>query len=425
MKNKIIYNSDFVIDPIRIEISATCNALCTYCPTGANKQHKYMSSEFFEKIINHLLNSGIVKEGDLIGIFNRSEPFTNPHASKIIEIISKNKLKTRIGSNFIKYPKLSEDALRSIEHVSFSLNSLQEEKYKMIYGVDLKKVLKNFDNFLVDIKKYNPSCKVVVHWISYSNNKDEEEDARKYFENKGVIFHKILATMLDYGRIFKLLNNPNKEEIDTIEKDFPIRRQLDIMNRIKKSEFERYHCKYFDALSVDIDGEILTCTYIREDNTDYKIGKNIFEIDREWVLNRGMDKEVCKKCLNYMVTDSVFATDSIEQILDYKEQLHYIINNNLNKKFIIYGFGPIGEIILGELKKYNIEIICIYDDKIFERKIGNVDIINGTKLNKSNIDKETVIFIGAVNSNSILNINNKLLSLNIPQNKILNFNMNK
>lgn len=374
------------VKDIRIEIAGICNAECPYCPAGKEKirSNSFMEVDFFKKIIEHLRKKGILECNPVIGLMIRGEPFLHPNIDDILRFLYENGLKASISSNFIKIPNLSEKALKSINDLTFSLSGLTNNTYKRIYGVNVEKPLKNFDYFLSKVKKVNKDAFININWIKYKFNKSEFQTAKEYFEKKGVHFNPINASYIDYDKIVELLEN--NINVDEIEKDIFIKEQLNRMKNASKHNLNLYFCDVFDDIFIDEYGNWVTCSYMNRYNKFFVRGKYT-DITKENIFNRVVDNPFCNKCLKYLISDSIFAPDTVDvlnSILDtLKEDVKCLKDEN--NTIAIYGFGTVGQIILYKCLEMNIKIKYIIDDNKQGRVIKNFKIVNIDDIDGKNV----------------------------------------
>lgn len=376
----------FKVRDIRIEIAGICNAECPYCPAGKEKirSNSFIDIDFFKKIIEHLSKEGLLEYNHVIGLMIRGEPFLHPKIDDILKFLYENDLKASISSNFIKIPKLSDNALKAINDLTFSLSGLSDNTYKRIYGTNVEKPLTNFDNFLYKIKKANKDAFININWIKYKFNKSEFQSAKEYFKTRGVHFNPINASYIDYDKIVELIEN--NINVDSIENDIFIKEQLNRMKNASSYNLNLYYCNVFDDIFIDEYGNWLTCSYMNRYNKYFVRGK-FNDITKEAIFNRVVDNPFCKKCLKYLISDSIFAPDTVDSLNSFFDTLKHNIDvlKDKNNNIVIYGFGTVGQVVLSQCLNMGINIKYIIDDNKQERKIKNFKIVNIKDIKEKNI----------------------------------------
>ena len=176
---------------VHIETNAKCNAKCKFCPHSVlERKNKVMPEELFYKIIKDL------KEipGNIpfaISPFKVNEPLLDNTIFEKIYYINQELPNATIclTSNFnIATPDQIEkmSKIKKLAYIWISLNSLQEDDYRDIMGLDLKKTVNNIKLLL----EYNENIKfvdrIVLARVGDDTIKDKEfiEDAGKMFNDK-------------------------------------------------------------------------------------------------------------------------------------------------------------------------------------------------------------------------------------------------
>lgn len=306
-KDKVI---KYQKDSVNLEISSVCNAKCTYCPTGVGKHlvdTKYMTLELFEKVVKHLIKIEVLNpEVRGINLYNWGEPFIHPNLDEILTILGKYNLKAMFSSNFIKFPKISEKNYKNISTVTFSLCSLDKERYKNIYKADLDKVLENYNKFLEQKNKFNPSIVMSVNWLRYHFNDDEYDYAKNYFNERNVHaigdnFYAMLADKNTWLDLTEGKTNPEDAKYYDIEqafKDINFEREKKLIKKFKPEKFKPSDCPQRKILAIGEDGQLVGCCAIYSGCSDYNLG-NFLEMDKKQIYKLQHSMKSCERCCKY------------------------------------------------------------------------------------------------------------------------------
>jgi hypothetical protein len=262
-----------------------------------------MKAEKFEAILAHLKKIGVLqrwRKGPIL-LHNWSEPTLNPEINKILSILNKYNFKGSISSNFIAPWNIEPAGFRQLEGVVFSLCSLEEERYKRIYGADLQTTLNNFKDFMRQKQEYCPDMEVSINWLRYKFNDDELETARAYFTQLGAVFSddyyayvNDLRAHLSYCRSKgTALEGYDLEEALS---DF----DFDIMERIQAHPcaFKADQCPFGQGIIVTEDGQLAHCCVITSQFNERRMG-DILTLNRKDIARLKKNVPICKECIKY------------------------------------------------------------------------------------------------------------------------------
>lgn len=278
-----------------IEITGGCNAKCPFCPTHSlyGNRIKFIEPEYFEKILKHIKAQGLIKDGQVLQLYDYGEPFIHPKLNEIIEIAAVNGHKVGFSSNFIILPNIKQENYKYIDFVVFSLCSLSNEYYKQIYGGDIDKVLNNFNTFLENKSLYNNNISILINWLKYKSNNNKDIEAKRYFEERGCIFRPITAFLNNRDDMIKLISDKmSYEEIDKINMFLDIKPCLHKIEKLK--EDVSYECpQILKTLVVNESGELLGCCI--DSSKENNLGK-ILNMDRKEILVKKLKRSSSKEC---------------------------------------------------------------------------------------------------------------------------------
>lgn len=148
--------SDKAPPPVRadIEITTRCQLDCAFCYRSSELRDDLknvdMSVDLFKKILQEI---NMVKELIFVGL---GEPLLHPLINQFVLEACKNGIKTTIVTNGVNAsPQLLKELLENgLNEITFSIDTVDSLLFKELRGgADLKRVLKNFKNVPVALKR--------------------------------------------------------------------------------------------------------------------------------------------------------------------------------------------------------------------------------------------------------------------------------
>lgn len=258
------------IEVLRISITDKCNFSCLHCSREFNKlEKKYILS--FEEIIN------IVKIFTNIGIrkikITGGEPLIRKDVYYLLKEISNIQGIEEISlttNGFYLFENIEKIRNAGVKRINISLNTLNEEKFKKITGIEclerIKKVIKESSKFFHPVK-----VNVVV---MKSINFDEIIDFFNFsIENN--VYLKFIELMPVYKNIsFWRENFVSYRTIKNILEKYTLLYQVDENKRVKSyrsfkdsiliefvSPVSEPFCKKCNRLRIDCKGNLFFCLY--------------------------------------------------------------------------------------------------------------------------------------------------------------------
>lgn len=135
----------FDIDVLKLEISASCNASCLFCPMFRNKR-KQKGFMAYEDLLRFLdLNGEYIQEsGFEIEPFFNGETLLHPRALEMIEMISGGGLRLgELDTNFGMHIDVRRLARLPIRRLTVNIGGLDKVTNKLVMGTNLDRVLLN------------------------------------------------------------------------------------------------------------------------------------------------------------------------------------------------------------------------------------------------------------------------------------------
>lgn len=139
---------------IILDISASCNATCPFCPRifmDADRSKGYMSLELYQVSLNEAKKHGIGR----LRLYSTAEPTLNPNFSEMIDIAKKMGFFISVSTNASMMHKHMQ-ALLKVDQIQFSIEGWDKESYEF-YRQPLK-----FDKVYENIKHFNQLCSTIT-----------------------------------------------------------------------------------------------------------------------------------------------------------------------------------------------------------------------------------------------------------------------
>ncbi|MFC2067695.1 radical SAM protein [Chloroflexota bacterium] len=178
-------------DLVYFEIVGFCNAKCPWCITGNKSLNEiiypsqFIKVDDFENAINYLLDNGFICSGESrIDLYSWGEPMLHPELGKILNILSKNNINYGISTNASKVVDLNRDILTNLCELKFSMPGFSQSSYDRIHGFNFKKILKNIEALVNNIKKEGSISKFTMSYHLYQFNIGEIKAAVEFCEEK-------------------------------------------------------------------------------------------------------------------------------------------------------------------------------------------------------------------------------------------------
>ena len=164
------YNFEFPLISAFVEITKRCNLKCSHCYNeSSNKENKGLSRKDL---------SNFLEQADKMGVFNifltGGEPFVRKDLMDILYEINDLNMEMGVLTNGTLLNKHSIKKLNKIKpkFIAVSLESLNEEKYKIIRGISNKKVIDN----LLEMK--NQGLNVKINTVLFNGLNDSYKDIK-------------------------------------------------------------------------------------------------------------------------------------------------------------------------------------------------------------------------------------------------------
>jgi len=302
---------------IQVEPTNRCNLKCIMCMRTTDKEKdvpKDMSIKGFIRILNQIPTL------ERIQLSGLGEPLLNKDIAGMINVAKKKNIFVSLITNgTVLEDELVKDLVKSgLDYLKISLDSPVKDKYGVIRGFNLDKVVANMKKLVEEKNEVNTKLLIGLNSILMRGNIDDIEKFYKLADNIGLDF-------LNFKRLNKSglkVDNHNEK----FEKYFTkkVQEALSFLNKYKVKSTLKYVLGYYQKPErcyspwyecyITSKGDVKLCCEFYHDNM-LKIG-NIFEEDfkkiwnnKEYMLVRKLAKDkkliddVCMGCnRNFMNT---------------------------------------------------------------------------------------------------------------------------
>lgn len=162
-----------MLKAINLSLSVLCNARCVYCPKdrGENLKEKIMPISLVRKITAGLTSPNFKHKIEIIRFSENGEALLNKNFIEILRLFKKRlpSVKKVLYTNLsLLTKKISKIVLkeRLIDKLMCSIDSIDKDVFFMMNGLDFKKVLKNFKDFLSIRNELNSPVSVRVRMLT-------------------------------------------------------------------------------------------------------------------------------------------------------------------------------------------------------------------------------------------------------------------
>jgi pyruvate-formate lyase-activating enzyme len=294
-------------EAVRIEITGSCNASCTYCHSGplAFAKNKFISPADFERTLKQFIALNVVMSNG-ITLYDRGEPFLHRQLGALLDILDRYELKALISTNASRVPKLTAKQWAVIKDIKFSICGITPETYKRIYGFNVDLIKKNIE---IIARKADFRTALRINWLRYTFNRHEEKEARAWAAAHGIGFH---AKNADVSQIDKLVGLVEKTlpktEVEAMQNDllpskyFPKHLCDDgaRLNPLPEEVVSTVTCSQWRQINVDERGRLKLCCGLSPADPQNICG-DIFSMNTidDVIAAKRPKSDICTKCIAY------------------------------------------------------------------------------------------------------------------------------
>lgn len=280
----------FKIEEITIDVSASCNAQCPFCPRVFMPEERskgFMTLELYEKILDDAKKNNIKK----LRLYSTAEPTMHPKFNQIIDIAKKKGFEISLSTNASLLHKYF-DSIIKIDYLQYSIEGWDKESYeKYRYPLKFEKVYQNIKDFYKYALKQSKSPKITTNLLltTKTNIKQYVELWGEYIGDINIHF----------------MYDPVKYE-DEKFKSISFDAEKNYFKLDKQTKF--FFCSYpFEILTVAFDGKVALCCddFAAELNIGNLAHSNIKEVyyskDMNIIRNQFYTQklELCKECSRF------------------------------------------------------------------------------------------------------------------------------
>ena len=303
-----------------IDICASCNAACPFCPREympEGRKKGYMEEEIFLKCISEAKKFNIKH----IRLFANAEPTLHPNFELFINILKKDNFNISVSTNASSLIK-NFDALSKVDTLQYSIEGWNQETYeKMRYPLKFDNTYEQIRLFWEKIKDFQKRPIIRTNLLITKST-----DIGKYCSLWAPFVDSISMTPLKQSPYFK-----DGKMIggiaDSISDEY-----FDIVPKLKKNMF----CGYpFSVISISFDGKAFLCC--SDFNTTFEIGSIMDGIEK--IFNSEINKQVRQQFYEQNITVcegcNVFYETIPSQVRDIKTRIDNIDSKYKNKVGLI------------------------------------------------------------------------------------------
>lgn len=298
---------------IILDISASCNASCPFCPRmfmDADRSKGYMSLELYQFSLEEAQKQGIKR----LRLYSTAEPTLNPNFSEMIDIAKKMGFYISVSTNASMMHK-HMDALLKIDQIQFSIEGWDKESYEF-YRQPLK-----FEKVYENIKHFNQLCLKIAQkplcQINLLLTKETQID--KFIALWGEFCDEIHIHFMFPSSVF---------ENGHIVSKIPLNMKDKLYKFIQKNNEIRACSFPFEIVTVSYDGKISLCC--DDFSSSFALGNIKDGIDEVFYTSAlekirqqfiSQDLSICKECNLFLVPLSL-------DIQNVKQELSRIVSSH-------------------------------------------------------------------------------------------------
>ncbi len=232
----------FKIEEITIDISASCNAQCPFCPRifmPKDRSKGFMSLDLYEKILNDAKENNI----KILRLYSTAEPTMHPKFDKIIDIAKDKGFEISLSTNGSLIHKYME-SIAKVDFLQYSIEGWDKESYeKYRFPLKFDKTFENIKTFYEFSKNLNQKPKISTNLLI-----TKDTDIKKYTELWGEYIGDINIHFM-YEPVKYENGKFVAKTLDTQNEYFELDKQI-----------KDFYCSYpFEILMVAFDGKVALC----------------------------------------------------------------------------------------------------------------------------------------------------------------------
>jgi len=247
-----------------------CNQSCSYCFFKSNESGHAMDYDGIKNIIDQLADYGVQS----IEYCGGGEPLMFPGIEEIFEYAASKGLRQGLLTNGVLFSDgIAHAFLKHGTYVRFSLDSVNDEMYKKLRGVDDCAIVKmNIENAVMHKQKYDYLCQISIKVGMHKDATLEEIQAIFDFAYGKRIYSIQLKNLWDKnGNYYNVTHS--RADIFRLINSWGIR----FVKKIGTKKKMRERCWINPVqLTIDAYGDVFLCCYYQGREDSHKIG-NMFK----------------------------------------------------------------------------------------------------------------------------------------------------
>ncbi len=282
----------FKLKEILIDVSASCNAECPFCPRifiPENRSKGFINLELYSKILEDAKDNGINK----LRLYATAEPTMHPKFDKIIDIAKEKGFYISLSTNASLLHKHMESIIK-IDYLQYSIEGWDKESYeKYRYPLKFERIFENIKNFYEFSKNYEKKPIMSTNLLITKNTNIE-----KYIDLWGKYMGNI--------NIHFMYNPVAYENGKFVAKNLDTQNEYFNLDKQKKN----FYCSYpFETFMVAFDGKVSLCcddfaAELELGNSNEMTIKEVFYTKkmnniRNQFYNQKLD--LCKDCTRWSI----------------------------------------------------------------------------------------------------------------------------
>lgn len=294
LKIKNIINP-FKIEEIIIDIAASCNAQCPFCPRifmPKERSKGFISLELYEKILDDAKDNNIKK----LRLYSTAEPTMHPKFDKVIDIAKEKGFEISLSTNASLLHKHIDSTMK-VDFLQYSIEGWDKKSYeKYRFPLKFEKVYQNIKEFYDRASQEVKSPKVSTNLIITTKT-----DIRKYVELWGEYIGDVNVHFM-YDPVKYENGKFVSKSLDAEKEYFDLDKQT-----------KNFYCSYpFNILTVSFDGKVALCC--DDFAAELNIGDLAHSTIKEVFYSKSMNKirnqfytqklDICKECSRFTLPNA-------------------------------------------------------------------------------------------------------------------------
>jgi MoaA/NifB/PqqE/SkfB family radical SAM enzyme len=305
------------VTQLNLILTHNCNSMCKSC-TYWKEKCENIPFNYLEKIITNLKPLGLCSV-----MITGGEPTLSPIFNKTIKLFYDNEILVKCATNGTLMSKIEECTFDRVNHWSISLDSMKDATYQKVRGINKRKKVLEFVQFLKEI-----SAAFSISYLIHTENITELPNFLVYIKQKGFKAtlllpqlnnkYGVISEQYDYEIIPKSSESEYLRVVEWLRSNYKqyisiSNLSLDIINNLEllvtgKSYNSGMHgvCAVpLNEITLGFDGEKLYQKMCFFDNMDLNINFNNIANDMRIQLSRGeyyignKRKNQCNNCVQY------------------------------------------------------------------------------------------------------------------------------